>query len=208
MCFICFCKPALSNRKSTRYNQQTNLNWTQSILNQSINIIFKHLILTNESKSFEYWKHPPVKVYRKFYFFDIQNPAAVQEGTEKPRLAERGPYTYSVIMEKQNVEFLGTDLIRYSPTTTLFFEPSMSVGDQSDLITVVNVPALVKLFFFKWIINTCWIDAIIYKRACLRISWRDISAPKSSTWSQCWRAHIYSFLVQWVSWWVATMMTF
>ena len=71
----------------------------------------------------------------------------MQEGKEKPRLAERGPYTYSVKMEKRNVEFLGADFIRYSPTTTLFFEPSMSVGDESDLITVVNVPALVNQNF-------------------------------------------------------------
>jgi hypothetical protein len=37
--------------------------------------------------------------FRKFYFFDVINAAAVENGTEKPVLVERGPYTYQLIFK-------------------------------------------------------------------------------------------------------------
>lgn len=58
--------------------------------------------------------------------------------------------------EKKNIKFKNQNLVEYSPVTTLLFEPSMSVGNESELVTFVNVPVLViyahnKLgkFFFK-----------------------------------------------------------
>lgn len=48
------------------------------------------------------------------------------------------------VFEKKNVEFLENDyVVRYSPVVTLFFEPSLSVGTESDTITFLNIPALV-----------------------------------------------------------------
>ena len=107
----------------------------------------------NNTRAFEYWKNPPAHIVRKYYFFDIQNPDQVQLGLEKPRVIERGPYSYSEKIEKRNIEFLGLEIVRFSPVITLYFEPSLSVGDESDLITVLNIPALVSFDTSKLYLN-------------------------------------------------------
>ena len=45
----------------------------------------------------DYWKSPPAKLLRKYYFFDVQNPNEFRFGKQKPILVERGPYTYSQV---------------------------------------------------------------------------------------------------------------
>lgn len=48
------------------------------------------------------------------------------------------------MFEKKNVEFLDNGyVVGYSPVVTLFFEPSLSAGPESDTITFLNIPALV-----------------------------------------------------------------
>lgn len=51
-------------------------------------------MLAPGSKAFNIWKDPPALILRKFYLLDIMNPDAVQNGTEKPHLVQRGPYAY------------------------------------------------------------------------------------------------------------------
>ncbi len=46
---------------------------------------------------------PPVPIYMKIYFFEIQNPSEVEDGYEKPVLKERGPYSYVEHRKKVNV---------------------------------------------------------------------------------------------------------
>ncbi len=100
-------------------------------------------MLVNGSKAFEYWKNQPAKIVRKYYFFDLENSIQVQTGKEKPRFKERGPYSYIEKIEKRNIQFLGIELLRFSPVISLYFDRSLSVGDESDLITVLNIPSLV-----------------------------------------------------------------
>jgi hypothetical protein len=64
-------------------------------------------------------------------------------GIEKPRIVERGPYTYIEKWEKRNIEFLGLEVVRFNPVVTLYFESNLSNGTENDVITVINVPALV-----------------------------------------------------------------
>ena len=113
------------------------------------------MILKNNSQAFEYWSKPPATVIRKYYFFDIQNPIEVTKGTEKPRVLERGPYSYTVKMEKKNIQFLGDDLVRYSPVSTIFFNRNLSVGDENDIVTILNVPAMV------YIINYSLLEGLV-----------------------------------------------
>jgi hypothetical protein len=99
--------------------------------------------LINGSQAFNFWQNPPAKVVRKYYFFDIQNPEEVIEGKQKPRVIERGPYSYDEKVEKKNVQFFGDNLVQFSPVSTIYFNKNLSVGDQNDLITVLNLPLLV-----------------------------------------------------------------
>lgn len=104
--------------------------------------VHQNIILRNNSEAFNYWKDPPAIITRKYYLFDIQNPYELQMGVEKPRVVERGPYTYVEKWEKRNIEFLGVEIVRFNPVVSLFFEASLSIGSESDIITVMNVPAL------------------------------------------------------------------
>lgn len=78
----------------------------------------------------------------KLQLFDVRNPIEVQNGS-KPDLIQRGPYTYREVWEKRNIKFLGRDVLRFTPVVTLYFDRSMSAGDETDLITFVNIPAIV-----------------------------------------------------------------
>ena len=78
---------------------------------------------------------------------EIKKNLIVQQGKAKPRLAERGPYVYREIKEVCNVEFLGLNLLRYNPVSTIYFEPTLSNGTESDSITFLNALAVVSVFF-------------------------------------------------------------
>ena len=108
---------------------------------------FKNIMITNSSPALQYWLEPPATVYRKYYLFDVRNPQEIKEGTNKPWLVERGPYVYVEKIEKRNVKFDGKNHISFTPVTTLFFEPSLSNGTENDLVTFLNVPAVVSVIF-------------------------------------------------------------
>ena len=57
---------------------------------------------------------PPVQIYMKFYFFVVVNPREVELGLERPRLVERGPYSYAQYRRKVNIssQWEGEDFIR------------------------------------------------------------------------------------------------
>lgn len=103
--------------------------------------------------------------YRKYYFFDIKNPSEILDG-EKPVLVERGPYTFREENHRHNIEHLDNNRTSFSLVKTLYFEPELSVGNKTDLIVFLNVPAMVthltfyfytafsKLFTIKGMIET------------------------------------------------------
>ncbi|RNA34597.1 Scavenger receptor class B member [Brachionus plicatilis] len=101
--------------------------------------IKQSLIIIPNSSQLELWVNPPIFVYRKYYFFHVQNPKEFLDGA-KPSLIERGPYVYREILEKRNIEFINRTTIKYNPFMSLYFEPSFSIGNESDIITVLNVP--------------------------------------------------------------------
>ena len=109
-------------------------------------------MLQPTSKAYDFWRSPPAKIYRHYYLFDVRNPVDVQKGVAKPILIERGPYTYSEVWEKRNVEFVDSNHVSFSPVVTLHFERNMSIGDESDKVTFLNVPAMVFLNFLDKIL--------------------------------------------------------
>jgi hypothetical protein len=82
----------------------------------------------------------------------LRNPIEVEQGEAAPIFVERGPYTYSEVWEKKNVEFLGDKIVRFNPVVTLHFEPSLSVGSINDSITFLNVPAIVNQIIIIFIV--------------------------------------------------------
>jgi len=45
--------------------------------------------------------------------------------------------------EKRNVEFLGVEILRFSPVISLYFQANLSNGSESDQIKILNIPAMV-----------------------------------------------------------------
>ena len=103
------------------------------------------MIIQNNSSAYKFWQNPPAKILRKYYLFDVRNPIEVQSGKDKPYLVQRGPYVYSEVWQKKHVEFLGYELLRFTPVITLHYEPTLSNGTEDDLITFLNIPAMVCL---------------------------------------------------------------
>ena len=53
------------------------------------------MVLSPTSELYENWANPTgVEAYQKFYFFDFQNADDIMSTGAKPRVVEKGPYTY------------------------------------------------------------------------------------------------------------------
>jgi len=79
-----------------------------------------------------------------FTFFEVTNWVEVATGSAKPRLVERGPYVFD---EKKRKEILNVskDHLTYRQYKSFQFNENSSVGSLEDVITIVNVPAIVSL---------------------------------------------------------------
>ncbi|KFZ51954.1 Platelet glycoprotein 4, partial [Podiceps cristatus] len=51
-------------------------------------------VIANGTIAFENWIVPGSSVYRQFWVFHVQNPSEVLEQGARPKLEQRGPYTY------------------------------------------------------------------------------------------------------------------
>ena len=47
------------------------------------------------------------------------------------------------IIEKRNIEFIGEEMVKFTPIVSLYFEPGLSNGSEHDLITILNIPVAV-----------------------------------------------------------------
>ncbi|KAL0965267.1 hypothetical protein UPYG_G00279040 [Umbra pygmaea] len=104
--------------------------------------IVKNLVIDPKNElSYTMWKDVPVPFFMSVYFFNILNPTEVLAG-EKPMVEQKGPYVYRKRIEKQNITFHHNDTVSYLEYRTYFFEPSMSVGNESDVVTIPNMLVL------------------------------------------------------------------
>ncbi|XP_049324456.1 scavenger receptor class B member 1 isoform X1 [Astyanax mexicanus] len=91
--------------------------------------------------SYTMWKDIPVPFFMSIYFFNVLNPDEILEG-EKPMLEQRGPYVYSEKRWKDNITFHANKTVSYREYRQYFFEEDMSVGNESDIVTIPNMLVL------------------------------------------------------------------
>ncbi|XP_010876528.4 scavenger receptor class B member 1 isoform X3 [Esox lucius] len=104
--------------------------------------IVKNLVIDPKNEmTYSMWKDVPVPFFMSVYFFNVLNPAEVLAG-EKPMVEQRGPYVYRKRIQKQNITFHPNDTVSYLEYRRYFFEPSMSVGNESDVVTIPNMLVL------------------------------------------------------------------
>ncbi|XP_013784353.1 scavenger receptor class B member 1-like [Limulus polyphemus] len=103
----------------------------------------ERLVLSPESETFEHWKDVPVPIFIHFYFFNLTNHEGVWSLTEKPQLAEVGPYVFRESRKKVNVTWNeNNNTVSYAQVRTWHFEPDLTLGSLDDIITTLNVPAI------------------------------------------------------------------
>ncbi|XP_063065886.1 scavenger receptor class B member 1 isoform X2 [Engraulis encrasicolus] len=87
------------------------------------------------------WKDIPVPFFMSVYFWNVLNPEEILKG-EKPMLEQRGPYVYSEKRWKDNITFHANHTVSYQEYRQYFFERDMSVGNESDIVTIPNMMVL------------------------------------------------------------------
>ncbi|KAJ8045804.1 Scavenger receptor class B member 1 [Holothuria leucospilota] len=100
-------------------------------------VVRNMMVLNPSSAIFQDWVTPPLPLYSSFYIFHVENPDAILEG-HKPVLTEKGPYVYRVEVPRDNVTLHCNGTISSTQVYTYVYEPSMSVGPETDEFTMVN----------------------------------------------------------------------
>uniref|UniRef100_A0A8C8IRW2 Uncharacterized protein n=1 Tax=Oncorhynchus tshawytscha TaxID=74940 RepID=A0A8C8IRW2_ONCTS len=121
----------------------------------------QEITLTEGSRVFETWKNPPPPVFMQYFFFNVTNPDEFLVGA-KPIVSQVGPYTYREYRPKENVTFVdnGTRVSAYQPKTFVFL-PERSVGDPDyDMITTINIPAVVSNRVFRSSMVSIWMNSL------------------------------------------------
>ncbi|XP_077944826.1 scavenger receptor class B member 1 isoform X3 [Gasterosteus aculeatus] len=91
--------------------------------------------------SYTMWKDVPVPFFMSVYFFHVLNPKEVLAG-ETPMVEQRGPFVYRKRIQKDNITFHANGTVSYREYRRFFFEPSMSSGDESEVVTIPNMLVL------------------------------------------------------------------
>ncbi|XP_071392017.1 scavenger receptor class B member 1 isoform X2 [Centroberyx affinis] len=104
--------------------------------------IIKNTVIDPKNElSYTMWKDIPVPFYMSVYFFNILNPKEILKG-EKPMVEQRGPYVYRKRCQKDNITFHANGTVSYREYRKYFFEPTMSAGNESDVVTIPNMLVL------------------------------------------------------------------
>ncbi|XP_023666688.2 platelet glycoprotein 4 [Paramormyrops kingsleyae] len=109
----------------------------------------KETVIEPGTTAYEIWSSAGVPVYRQFWLFDVQNPLEVVENGSTPVVVERGPYTYKTrYLPKENITVHRNGTVAFLLPAGAVFVPSMSIGQEEDRITALNlgIPAAHALF--------------------------------------------------------------
>ncbi|XP_028318866.1 scavenger receptor class B member 1 isoform X1 [Gouania willdenowi] len=104
-------------------------------------IVKNTMIDPKNDMTYTMWKDLPVPFFMSVYFFHILNSQEILNG-EKPMVEQRGPYVYRKQCFKDNITFHDNGTVTYREYRRFFFEPTMSVGNESDVVTIPNMLVL------------------------------------------------------------------
>ncbi|KAL0269250.1 UNVERIFIED_CONTAM: hypothetical protein PYX00_007054 [Menopon gallinae] len=101
------------------------------------------------SRSYERWKVTPFPLYMKLYFWNWTNARESYYTRQIPEFSEVGPYVFRENHEKVNLTWNNNGTVSYRVIKRWYFEPEMTNGSLSDLITSVNVVAASAAYMAK-----------------------------------------------------------
>jgi len=105
-------------------------------------VIDSQITLKDGGQVFTMWKKPPVHPVMKVYVYNVTNPDDFLTNGDKPILDELGPYVYIETWEKVNLSFNDNGTVTFQQQKIFRFDPEQSVGDESDMVVVPNIPML------------------------------------------------------------------
>ncbi|XP_070538993.1 scavenger receptor class B member 1-like isoform X2 [Ptychodera flava] len=106
------------------------------------------MVINPDSQMYAGWVDPPIQMHQKFYFFDVQNKDEILQGA-KPVVRQIGPYTYRTHMPKENITWNDNFTVSYVEPQIYIFNRSMSVGDENDTFTSVNLPLMTMIHMME-----------------------------------------------------------
>jgi len=112
-------------------------------------ILQSQLVLSEGTVSYKAWKETPIPLYTKFYFFDMLNVEDFELNHANPVVEERGPYTFRQVEKKVNITHHSNGTISYRRIKFWYFDLSLSVGNLTDTVTTLNMPAVGAAEFAK-----------------------------------------------------------
>ena len=100
-------------------------------------------------------------IFMKFYLYHVVNPDEVVEGSQKPRIIEKGPYSYKEHRVKVNIsnsdgteEGINDDdytFIKFGQKKSYSFDKATSCDscNKDDNVTVINAPMVGFQYIFR-----------------------------------------------------------
>ncbi|XP_033110680.1 platelet glycoprotein 4-like isoform X2 [Anneissia japonica] len=98
------------------------------------------MALTEGSSLWDSFLYTPVPVYFQIWVWNLTNPEHFLNG-EVPHMEQLGPYTYRLVMFKENIQENENSTVSFTSPTGYVYMDDMSVGPSSDVFTTVNVVA-------------------------------------------------------------------
>jgi len=98
------------------------------------------LTIKEGTPAYDAWKKPIIPTKIKIYFFNVDNPAAVENGL-KPSLSEIGPFTYREETERVEEVFFENGTVSYKTRKLWFFLENES-QDLDTIVSTVDIPVL------------------------------------------------------------------
>ncbi|KAL0831626.1 hypothetical protein ABMA28_002400 [Loxostege sticticalis] len=109
--------------------------WPPIFMNQ----LQSMMILSEDSMSFKIWRETPIPMYLECFLFNITNVDDILAGKNVSlTVAEMGPYVFRETHIKTNLSWNENSTITFFNERWWHFQPDMSNGSLSDLVTSIN----------------------------------------------------------------------
>uniref|UniRef100_UPI00359009B7 platelet glycoprotein 4 n=1 Tax=Myxine glutinosa TaxID=7769 RepID=UPI00359009B7 len=125
-------------------------------------VVKKEALLVNGTMAFDNWAEASNDFYEQFFFFTVVNYLEFTEDHATPYLKQMGPYTYRIkYLPKTKITF-DNNILSYIQHNEATFIPELSQGPEDDVITTLNIAAVIAPVLLKGIIPNS-IISIFYK---------------------------------------------
>ncbi|XP_075919581.1 scavenger receptor class B member 1-like isoform X1 [Petromyzon marinus] len=120
-----------------------SLVYFRQIMRRELEKVRRRLSLREDGgETFRAWHDVPVPFYLSVYLYHVDNPEDIVQRGDKPRVTQRGPYTYREERHKVDLRFYDLPAVSFRERRVYQFCPELSVGSERDSITTLNIPAL------------------------------------------------------------------